>query len=239
MSQIVPPPMPDHSSSPPDYSPAEPATALAVLDASPPAYIYEAEQPRRTSRFWRVVKWPMRKLLKSLYLLGRTASRHKAIALVTLLLLVAIAAGGVIAYRTANPEPSIPIANASRPAIPASVHHWLHGFISFNAREMWDSLSPQMKSTLEQANSGETALQGVLNQDKAGHVTVEYRYVGGYQTSQGNSYYVVQVNLRGDQGVAALTWYFVVDDTSGQISLWRDISPQSPSSSSGSSTQGG
>ena len=240
MSQIVPPPVPDQPSSPAD-APVEPATALAVLPAPPPTpiYIYEPEPPRKQSRFRRAVKWPLRKGLKSVYMIGRAAHRHKLIALVVVALLIALGAGSYEAYRIANPEPSIPISDASRPAIPDSVHHWLHGFVAFNAQEMWDSLSPQMQSTLEQANNSETTLQGALDQNKSSHLTVNYHYAGGYQTARGASYYIVQVSMRGDSGAGELTWYFVVDDATGKISLWQDISPPAPSGSSGSSTQGG
>lgn len=256
MSQIVPPtvpeqppsaPFPSPADSPPvdslptDSLPPETVTALAVLPAPPPTpiYVYEPEPPRKQSRLWRAIKWPIRQLLKAIYLIGRTAHRHKVLAVAALVLLIALGAGGVAAYRIANPPPSIPISDASRPAIPDSVHHWLHGFVTFNGQEMWDSLSPSMQSTMTQASSSEAALQGVLDQNKSSHVTVQYHYTGGYQTAQGASYYVVQVSLRGDNGSGELTWYFVVDDTTGKITLWQDISPQTPAGSSGSSTQGG
>lgn len=245
MSQIVPPPASDQPPAPtPPTVQAEPETALALAAVAqlpapppPPTFAYEPEPPRRQPRFWRIVKWPIRKALKGVYLIGSAARRHKIIALVVLLLIIALSAGGVEVYRIANPAPSIPISDADRPALPDSVHHWLHGFVTFNAHEMWDSLSPQMQATLEQQNASETSLQGVLDQNRTSNTTVQYHYTGGYQSSQGVSYYVVQVVLRSDNGSGELTWYFVVDDSTGKISLWQDISPQSPSGQSGQSSQ--
>ena len=153
-----------------------------------------------------------------------------------LLLIIALSTGGVAAYRIANPAPSIPISDADRPALADSVHHWLHGFVTFNAKEMWDSLSPQMQASLEQQNATEADLQGVLDQNRSTNTTVQYRYTGGYQSTQGISYYVVQVVLQSDSGSGELTWYFVVDDSTGKISLWQDISPQSPSGQSSQPT---
>lgn len=246
MSQIVPPPASDQPPQPLALPPPEPDTeralaAVARLPAPPPppTFSYEPEPPRRQPRVWRALKWPARKALKGIYLVGRTARLHKIVALVVLLLLLAFTAGGVVVYRIANPTPSIPISNANRPELPDSVHHWLHGFVTFNAKEMWDSLSPQMQATLAQQNATEASLQGVLDQNRSSNTTVEYQYTGGYHSAQGGSYFVVQVMLHGSNGSGELTWYFVVDDSTGKISLWQDISPQTTPTTSGQSGQSG
>jgi hypothetical protein len=227
----------------PDAPANQPSTALTVLPERPsaPSFIYEPEPPRPQSRFWRAVKWPLRKLLKAIYLVGRAAGRHKLIALAILLVLVGLAAGGFAFYRLSTPAPRTPniaISDASHPALRDSVNHWLHGFAAFDAAEMWNSLSPQMQASLTQSGSSESALQGVLDQNRSSHVAVEYHYVGGAETAQGTAYYVVQVDLRGDAGSGALTWYFLVDDASGKIAQWQDL-PQTPSSATGTSSTSG
>src|SRR5690242_5232555 len=94
MSQILLPPS--------SQEPQPPADAAPPHD-TPPSQPYTPEPLRRPSRFWRVVKWPIRQLLKAIYRVGSLINRHRIISLIALIAVVVMVTGGVLTYRALNP----------------------------------------------------------------------------------------------------------------------------------------
>ena len=238
MSEILLPPPPPPSS-PPALSSLAP---VAVLTPTPaPSAPYEPASRPKQSRFWRAVKWPLRKLFKGLYLPGRTARQHRGFTITILVLLVlAIATYGV--YRATHPEtppaqgavsgsqvPDSNILMTPRPPLPLVIAQALHGFESHNAHELFKNFSPAFQQYLAGQGESEAQLQSEFDQDRQQGITfLQFLYTGGRLNADGSSYYTVEmiVQLGKDGPLSAATFYFAVDPT-GRISFFRQL-PQTP-----------
>lgn len=231
---------------PPDISPAaqpSPQTDLVAPPATPATKAYEPEPLRKQSRVWRAVKWPLRQVIKGIYLPLSAARRHKRATLLTLLFLVLAAAGTFGVYRAthldtaparsavssglpAQPETPFTITSAAQPAVPTSVIHALHGYKVNDAHEFFGAMSPQFKGFLNSIGRGEAQFQAAFDQRKQAGVTFQqFIYTGGF-VAAGGGYFTFTVVL--DQGgqLAEVPLYFAVDQT-GLISYYAALA-QSP-----------
>jgi hypothetical protein len=246
MSQILlPPPSPQPGQEPgvTGAGPAWPAPPSAVQE--PPRPHYEPEPPKRPSAFWRAVKWPLRKVFKLLYRMGSAAKRHKWVALATLVVLLALGGvtygvyqythpavtpgattGGSSGQASASSGANTPftIVQQEAPPLPPSIINWLHGQKVFDAKEMWNSLSPQAQVSLQQQGVTEQSLQSQISQEKAAGVTFEqYIYTGGFAPGGVAANYTVQMIVDQNGQRALRTWYFVVNPTDGKILVPVDL----------------
>lgn len=231
MSQILLPP--------PAQSQPEPATTAVA----PPRRAYEPDPPKKPSTFWRAVKWPLRQLFKAIYLTGAAANRHRVVAVIVLVVVLLLGGGTYAVYHVTHPQagassqqvhsgvPSLanlPLTAVSSalPPLPASVGYWLHGHQTFDAQEMWATVSPQGQALLAQQNITEQSLQSELDQEKAAGFTYnQFIYTGGYVAQNGYAYFTISAVVgKGPQRVSERFWYFVVDP-SQQIILPLDLSP--------------
>ena len=249
MSSIVLPPA-QPPSEPPASEQAEnaPSTALVVAPERPQ---YKPEPPPKPSRFWRVVKWPLRKLFLVLYVIGSATKRHKRVALAVLAVLVLVGGGTYGVYRATHPatvkttaghpgssgstQPETPftVTSAPTPPLPNAVIAALHAHKTFDIHEFWNSLSPQFQAYLAANQLDENAYQQIFAQEKsAGVVYDQFIYVGGYLAVDGVGTYTVEPVFHMGQQEGIDIWYFTVDPN-GQISYFQRLPRTTPSSTTG------
>lgn len=233
MSQILLPPS--------SQEPQPPEVAASQPDASPPPS-YTPEPLKQPSRFWRVVKWPIRQVLKGIYLLGSVVNRHRTMRWIALLVIVATAVGGVLTYRALNtgqgklsgntpstsgsatiPDTPFTIANGAQIPPSNGVLLWLHGTKTYNAGEIWNSMSQQYQDAIQQAGNTQSGLQETLNgwRDQ-GLKFDEFIIAGSFAFPDGSIAYTVEAVIHEDQQRGILTWYFKTDP-SGQVFSFRDL----------------
>ncbi len=238
---------------PPDVP--QPPSHQVVAVSPPPsplpsAHTYESE-PRRQPRLWRVVKWPLRQIIKGIYLPLAAARRHKRATLLALVVLAVAFAGAFGVYRVthpdsapsraagstssastglpAQPETPFTITSAAQPALPTSVIHALHGYKANDAHEFFGAMSPQYQNFLKSAGRDEAHIQAAFDQRKQSGVTFQqFIYTGGFVASDGSdAYFTFTVVL--DQGgqMIEVPLYFAVDQT-GLISNYSvlTLAPQ-------------
>jgi hypothetical protein len=233
MSQILLPPS--------SQEPQPPAEAVPSHDAPPPPS-YTAEPLKKPSRFWGIVKWPLHQLLKGIYLVASFINRHRIISLIALLAVAAMVTGGVLTYRALNPEhaqttgsgtsgagsvniPDTPFTVVNGAQIPLSngVVLWLHGTKTYNAQELWNGMSTDLKSAFQLQGSTENDLQQALDTFRTqGLKFDEYVVAGSFQFPDGAATYTVEVIAHDTTQRYILTWYFKADPT-GQILSFQDI----------------
>ena len=233
MSQILLPPS--------SQEPQPPAEVAPAHDAPPPPN-YTAEPLKKPSRFWRIVKWPIHQLLKGIYLVASFINRHRIISLIALLAVAAMVTGGVLTYRALNPEhaqsangstsgtggvnvPDTPFTVVNGAQIPLSngVVLWLHGTKIYNAQELWNGMSTELKSAFQLQGSTEADLQQTLDSFRTqGLKFDEYVVAGSFQFPDATATYTVEVIAHDTTQRYILTWYFRTDPT-GQILSFQDI----------------
>jgi hypothetical protein len=243
-SILLPPQQPSEPPEPGRHAPGAPPTALVVAPPRPQQYEPERPQP---SRFWRVVKWPLRKLFLVLYVIGSGIKRHRLAALVVLALLVLVGGGTFGLYHVTHPQPVKTTARSTRstqpeapfninsaapPPLPNAVIVALHAEKTFNAQEFWNSLSPQFQAYLKANQLDESALQQIYAQGQAdGVVYDQFIYVGGYLAPDAVGNYTVEAVFHVGQQEGIDIWYFTVDP-SGQISYFQSLPRTTPSTTS-------
>ena len=212
-----------------------PAPATSV--ATPPGYLYEPEPPRRQSHFWRVIKWPLRQLIKGIYLTGVFAKRYRLVTGIVLAVLLALAASGFVAYQVvqrqeiAREQNSLATglnvsSSSTSGALPVSVLHFLHARKTFNAQEEWDSLSSTLHAQIQQQGGSVNSIQQTFDQARASGLQLDsFVYSGGYTNpNTGVSHYTVEVYAHEGNARGLLTWFFVVG-SDGYISSINDLTP--------------
>jgi hypothetical protein len=234
MSQILLPPS--------SHEPQPPAEVAPSHDAPPPPP-YTPEPLRRPSRFWRVVKWPIRQVLKGIYLVGSFINRHRIISLIVLLAIAAMVTGGILTYRALNPDhthgtasntsgsgnviiPDTPFTVVNGAQIPLSngVVLWLHGTKTYNAQELWNGMSTQYQAAFQLQGGTQADLQQTLNTFRTeGLKFDEYVVAGSFQFPDGTTTYTVEAVVHENAQRGILTWYFKTDPT-GQILSFQDLS---------------
>lgn len=217
--------------------------------APPPMRPYEPEPSRRQPRLWRAIKWPLRQIIKAIYLPLAAARRHKRVTLIALLVLAVASAGAFGAYRVthpdvapaksagssssassglpAQPETPFTVTSAAQPALPSSVIHALHGYKANDAHEFFAAMSPQFQDFLKSNGRSEADFQTAFDQRKqAGVAFQQFIYTGGFVANGGGGYFTFTVVL--DQGgqLIEVPLYFAVDQT-GMISNYAALA-QSP-----------
>ncbi len=233
MSQILLPPS--------SQEPQPPAEVAPAHDAPPPTYT--PEPLKKSSRFWRIVKWPLHQLLKGIYLAGSFINRHRIISLIALVLVAAMVTGGVLTYRALNPDhgqtasggasgtgdvnvPDTPFTVVNGAQIPLSngVVLWLHGTKTYNAQELWNGMSTQYQAAFQLQGGTQSDLQQTLDTFRTqGLKFDEYVVAGSFQFPDGTATYTVEAIVHENAQRGILTWYFKTDPT-GQIISFQDLS---------------
>jgi hypothetical protein len=251
MSSILLPPSEPQPPSEPPASEQQTSALSTALVVAPERPQYVPEPPPQPSRFWRMVKWPLRKLFLALYVIGSAIKRHRRAALVVLALLVLVGGGTYGLYRATHPQPAstarqtggasgstqpqtpFTITSAPTPPLPNAVIAALHAHKTYNAKEFWDGLSPDFQAYLQANQLGESAYQQIYDQEKAaGVVYDQFIYVGGYLAIDGVGNYTVEAVAHVGQQEGIDIWYFTVDPN-GQISYFSRLPRGTPSLTSG------
>lgn len=231
-----------------------PAIAPPPTDGAAQASHYVPEPLHKPSRFWGVVKWPLRQFFKALILTGRAAKAHKAVALL-LILLVALIGGGTFGfYRLTHPAAAITVqpgasnnsgAGATQPntpftvqigqaplELPDSVTNALYAFKTYDAARLWQSFDPAYQQYSASVGRTQDFWQQQFDVAKAQGVTFDqFRETGGF-VSAGGSYYTFTVLLRQGQQSGITTLYFAIDPN-GAISNFEILSQQPPQTTTG------
>jgi hypothetical protein len=225
-----PPQRPEQTPEPTALVPHEPGgesrapVQAQVLERTVIPYSLPPEEPRKQNRVWQGIKWPLRKALLGIYMLGEAIRKHKREAMVIGALLLALIVTGAVVYQVTRPAPPrVAVEQPNPPPLPASVLHYLHARQHFDAAEMWAAYNSTARSSL---NTTEPKLQTALNQQKAAGLAItRYVYTGGYRSPDGTSHYTVEVyaSEQGQSGV--FTWYFQVG-SDGLIQQRLDLTPQ-------------
>lgn len=205
--------------------------------ATPPAYLYEPEPPKRQSRFWRMIKWPLRRLIKGIYLTGVFAKRYRLVTGIVLAVLLVLAVSGFVAYRVVQQQEialeqtslaaSLNVSSSSTSgSLPLSVLHFLHARKTFSAQEEWDSLSSSLHAQIQQQGGSVSSIQQSFDQARASGLQLDrFVYSGGYTNpTTGVSHYTVEVYAHEGNAQGLLTWFFIVD-AKGYISSINDLTP--------------
>jgi hypothetical protein len=245
MSQTILPPQPEQQPPAPPpgyYYPAYNAPVVVEPAPTPPGY--QPDPPKKQALIWRIIKWPIRQVLKAIYLIGRAASSHKVVSAILLVIILALVGAGVFVYRTLNPDttastggqaaasgqaaPDTPftIVNTSAPPLSNGVIHWLHAYKTYNGQEQWDSLSPSLQQSISGRGATARGLQTDMDQLHAQGVTFEqFIYTGGYFGPNGLATYTIQVVLRQGNQRGIQTWYFYVDESNDLIVSFLNLTP--------------
>lgn len=217
--------------------PSPASNALVTAPQASPAYLYEPEPPKRQSRFWRMIKWPLRQIIKGIYLTGVFAKRHRVVAVIALAVVLVLAASGFAAYQVVRQQEaaqeqsslatSINLVSSPQAGnLPLSVLHFLHARKTYNAQEEWDSLSSSLHAQIQQQGGSVSAIQQNFNQARANGLKLD-KFVssGGYTNpSTGISHYTIEVYAEEGSAQGLLTWFFIVG-ADGYISSINDLTP--------------
>lgn len=240
MSQTLPPPPKEHE----QHQRHEPRTAVILAAPPPPSGETLPREQRSPQAWWATaIKWPLRHLLKGVYLGAVAVKKHRVTSLVIFLLLFGLLASTVIIYQATHParsartpsvvttQPDTPftIVTSQAPPLPQSVINWLHGHKTYNAQELWSSLDARGQQSFTQQGLDQSGLASLLAKQKAAGLQFQqFIYTGGYVLPDGSSNYTVEVVEHQGSASAVVTWFFQVDQ-SGQIAGAYDLSPQAQS----------
>lgn len=214
---------------------AAPAAAVAATTAA----VWEAARPKQAP-VWRAVKWPIRNSLKGIYLAGSAAKRHRAISAVLLLLLLALIGSGALIYGLTHPAPLPPtnpqavgpaqdetpftIISPAAPQLAPGVVKWLYAYKTYDGKELWSSMSPDLQATFMAQNVTLGEIQKSLDQYKDKGISFqEFIYSGGGAIGNGYSHYTVDVLTMQDGQQGLSTWYFVADPN-GKVYSFKNVS---------------
>lgn len=234
-----------------------PPGAVAVVDSVPPGArpasppSPEPDPPRRPSAFWRAVKWPLRQLIKALYLTGSAARRHRAAALVIVALLLVLGGGTYAVYHFTHPaaqpgqrqdsntigtisngqDTPFTIVNSSVPLATGAIN-FLNGCKTSNVQELLASTEPRVQAggTIFNGQQGTLTASdwpGLIQYFKShGVLFQQFVYAGGFLHVDGTASYTIQVivGFKDQPGASEWTWYLTVG-TDGKIAGWQDLTP--------------
>jgi hypothetical protein len=201
----------------------------------------QEETPPGGARAARAVKWPIRKLLKGVYLAGAAAKSHRLAAAVLALIVLGLVGSGVIVYRATHPaqviasQPSVSgpytgstpftIVDSAAPPLPTGVIGWMHGHKVFDAQEVWNTYSADEQQALAKAGTTESKLQDNLTTSKQqGFEFTEFIYSGGYRAPDGTSHYTIEL-LYSQGGQAGLKTYYFLVGSDGKIAALVNLTP--------------
>ena len=246
---------------PPAQPGSDPETpgSVAVVDSIPPGAQrapsahagYAPEPPRQPSRLWRAIKWPLRQILKALYLTGSAANRPRAAALVILALVLVLSGGSYAVYQFTRPAQT-PAPQAERTPraalsngvdtpftispgqtlpLPSSVISFLHAWKIGDVKEVESALAPDAVSAgaIFGGQGGVIPEEGwaslFQSAQSQGVLFQQFVYTGGFiDPTNHTGIYTVQAvaGFQGQTAIAVFSWYFVVG-TDGQIIEWLDL----------------
>ncbi len=248
MSQTILPPSPEPQ--PPTQFPAQPPTyyypandTSAVIVSQPPLQGFQPDPPKKQPLIWRIIKWPIRQIFKSIYVIVHGARSHKVITAILLILILGLVGAGVVGYRYLNPpstasttgqtagSPTIPdtpftIVDSSAPPLSTGVIHWLHAYKTYDGQEQWDSLAPSYQQAFSGQGLDAAGMQSTMDQIHSQGITFEqFIYTGGYIAPTGLATYTVQVIINNGTQRSILTWYFYVDASNDLILQVINLTP--------------
>jgi hypothetical protein len=226
----------------PAYAPGAVPPARSVVESGHATGWQGYEKPKQAF-IWKVVKWPIKTLLKAVYLTGSAAKRHRAVAVVLLLIVALFAAGAIGLYQATHPagpatagagssaasQPDttpFTIISSSQPPLSPGVITFLHGYKTFDGHQLWGSLSPNLQQTLQSNGVSADQLNSDLQREKQAGITYsEFIYTGGFFSPDGTSHFTVEVVESLGNARAVRTWFFMTD-TSDKVIDFQDLSPR-------------
>jgi hypothetical protein len=139
-----------------------------------------------------------------------------------IMLVVLLAAAAVMLSQASLPSlsfglPTMPHVGRSEPNATES---YMRGTTSFDARLVWEALSPEAQSRYASRGADVQALQAQMDQAKqAGAQLDQVTYVGGQGFPDGTSFHFYTVTNRGPvtRGEPQYVWYVFTLDPSGKI----------------------
>ena len=250
MSQtMLPPALPPDPRIPPPGS-------VAVVDAVPPDALrasphVRTDPARPPSAFWRAVKWPLRQLIKVIYLTGSAAKRHRAAALVIVALLLVLGGGSYAVYHFTHPatqpgqqqgsgtigtisngqDTPFTIVNSSVP-LATGVINFLNGCKTSNVQELLANTESRVQAggTIfngQQGSLSSSDWPGLIQYFQShGVLFQQFVYAGGFLHVDGTASYTIQVivGFKDQPGASEWTWYLTVG-ADGKIAGWQDLTP--------------
>jgi hypothetical protein len=222
--------------------PGYPQPARSVVESGSATGWQGYEKPKQAF-IWKVVKWPIKTLLKVIYVTGSAAKRHRAVAIVLLLIVALFAAGAYGLYQATHPATPatagtgsgstsqsdatpFTIISGSQPPLSPGVITFLHAYKTFDGHQLWSSLSPGLQQTIESNGVSADQLNSDLQQEKqAGLAYTEFIYTGGFLSPDGTSHFTVEVVESLGNARAVRTWFFMTD-TNDKVIDFQDLSPQ-------------
>jgi hypothetical protein len=175
----------------------EPQQANTGSIAYPPVYTapqnpyYPPAPPVKISvwtRFWRMNRLLLRRLLRGSMVVGRVLRPYAATLIVAIVLLGVI---GWMSYLLWGPKAGVPSfqrANAIPPA--GAIETFMQGQQSFNADMMWDAYSTDYQATQLASGASKATLQAMTTaRHNQGFQYVHYDYIGGVAVGAGSMYF--------------------------------------------------
>jgi len=115
------------------------------------------------------------------------------------------------AAQGAPPPSVVNSTNATVEAPPQAVQDYIRGMTTFDAKLMWNALSPEAISQMQSRGGSLDQLQQGLNEMKrAGARYEEVSYIGGYPLRDGSRYFFYVMSRRGFAGPGAVDQVYFV-----------------------------
>lgn len=214
--------------------PPQPAVAPIAYQPQPPystapQQLYApAPKAGRFTRFRRLMRLLLRRLLYGLFVAGRVMRPYAAFIVIIIALCGVIGWMSYLLWAPTTPPPAFSRAESIPPA--SAVETFIQGQQNYNADMMWDAYSPNYQAAQLANGASKATLQAQANgQRSRGLQFVHYDYIGGVKVEDGSMYFY-SVDLRLSDQQARLPMV-VLADADGKITGIQ--SPLTQSSSSG------
>jgi len=194
--------------------PQQPAAAPIVY---PPQPVYPAPQPYyapapragRFTRFRRILRLLLRRLLYGSVVVGRVVRPYAAFVVAIIALLGVI---GWMSYLLWGPKAAPPTFTRAESLPPTSaIENYIKGQQNFNADMMWDAYSTDYQAAQLANGASKATLQAQANSQRTmGLQFVHYDYIGGVKIDNGSMYFY-SVDLRLQNQQARLPMIFRAD----------------------------
>jgi len=217
----------------------EPQQANTGAIAYPPVYpvpqnpYYPPAPPVKISfwtRFWRMNRLLIRRLLRGSMIVGRVLRPFAATLVIAIVLLGVI---GWMSYQIWGPKPGVPAfqrTNAIPPAGP--IETFMQGQQNFNADMMWDAFSTEYQAAQLASGASKATLQAMTTaRHNQGFQYVHYDYIGGVATGNGSMYYY-SVDLSVQNQHHFLPIIFTTNADGKIVDISSPLYPPTPSNNS-------
>ena len=136
-----------------------------------------------------------------------------------IMLVALLAAAALMLGQASLPSLSLGLPQVGRTE-PSATESYMRGTTAFDAKLVWEALSPEAQSRYASRGADLQALQAQMDQAKqAGAQLDQVTYVGGQAFPDGTSFHFYTVTNRGPvtRGEPRYVWYVFTLDTSGKI----------------------